>query len=143
MKTTVEPLASAAWQLLFGFLFIAAGTFFFDGYPHLWPVQTASLLAMLYVGIFGVGLAHFLWWTIVGKLPAVTASISALLVPVVGVIASIVVLGEKPTINDTIGFVLDLLRRGLRAAAAECKAHRDAGVAGVRRNSADRHRPAS
>jgi drug/metabolite transporter (DMT)-like permease len=106
MKTTVEPLASAAWQLLFGFLFIAAGTFIFDGYPRLWPIQTNSLLAVLYVGVFGVGLAHFLWWSIVGRLSAVTASIGALLVPVVGVIASVVVLGEKPGVNDIIGFVL-------------------------------------
>ena len=106
MKVKVEPLANAAWQLLFGFLFIAAGTFIFDGYPKLWPIQTNALMAVLYVGIFGVGLAHFLWWSIVGKLPTVTASIGALLVPVVGVIASIIVLGERPTLNDAIGFVL-------------------------------------
>ena len=106
MKTKVAPLANAAWQLLFGFVFITIGTFIFDGYPHLWPIGTTSLLAVLYVGIFGVGLAHFLWWSIVGKLPTVTASIGALLVPVVGVIASIVVLGERPTLNDIAGFVL-------------------------------------
>jgi drug/metabolite transporter (DMT)-like permease len=106
VKVTVEPLANAAWQLLFGFLFIVAGTLVFEGYPRLWPVPTQSLLALLYVGILGVGLAHFLWWSIVGKLPATTASIGALLVPVVGVIASVIFLGDKPTVNDTIGFVL-------------------------------------
>ncbi|MDP2295921.1 MAG: EamA family transporter [Pseudolabrys sp.] len=105
-KVTTEPLANAAWQLVFGFLFIAVGTFIFDGYPRLWPIETSTLLAVLYVGVFGVGLAHFLWWSIVGKLPTVTASIGALLVPVVGVIASIVFLGEKPTVNDIVGFVL-------------------------------------
>ena len=106
VKVTIEPLANAAWQLLFGFLFIAVGTFIFDGYPHLWPISTTSLLAVLYVGILGVGLAHFLWWSIVGRLPAMTASIGALLVPVVGVIASVVFLGERPTMPDIIGFVL-------------------------------------
>jgi drug/metabolite transporter (DMT)-like permease len=39
-------------------------------------------------------------------LPAVTASIGALMVPVLGVIGSIVFLGNKPTINDIAGFVL-------------------------------------
>ncbi|MBI1205374.1 MAG: EamA family transporter [Rhodopseudomonas sp.] len=106
MKTTVEPLANAAWQLLFGFLFIAAGTFIVDGGPKLWPLSTEALLAVLYVGIFGVGLAHFLWWSIVGRLPTVTASIGALLVPVVGVVASVIVLGERPTTPDIVGFVL-------------------------------------
>jgi drug/metabolite transporter (DMT)-like permease len=106
VKATIEPLANAAWQLLFGFLFIAAGTFVFDGYPHLWPLHAKTTLAILYVGVFGVGLAHFLWWSIVGRLPTITASIGALLVPVVGVTAAALFLGERPTVNDIIGFVL-------------------------------------
>jgi drug/metabolite transporter (DMT)-like permease len=106
VKATVEPLANAAWQLLFGFLFIAAGTFVFDGYPRLWPLHTDSILAVLYVGVFGVGLAHFLWWAIVGRLPTVTASIGALLVPVIGVSASTIILGERPTTPDIIGFAM-------------------------------------
>jgi drug/metabolite transporter (DMT)-like permease len=106
VKATVPPLANAAWQLLFGFLFIAAGTFIFDGYPRLWPLHTQSLLAVLYIGVFGVGLAHFLWWAIVGRLPTVTASIGSLLVPVIGVIASTIILGERPTLPDIAGFAL-------------------------------------
>jgi len=64
------------------------------------------VLAILFVGLFGVGLAHFLWWTIVGRLPAITASIGALLVPVIGISASTVLLDERPTTPDIIGFVL-------------------------------------
>jgi drug/metabolite transporter (DMT)-like permease len=106
VKATVEPLANAAWQLLFGFMFIVAGTFVFEGVPHLWPLHGETMLAILFVGLFGVGLAHFLWWAIVGKLPTTTASIGALLVPVIGVSASAVVLHERPTTPDIIGFVL-------------------------------------
>lgn len=106
VKATVEPLANAAWQLLFGFLFIAAGTFVFDGTPRLWPLQPQSMLGIVYIGVFGVGLAHFLWWAIIGRLPTITASIGALLVPVVGVTASTIFLGERPTVNDIVGFVL-------------------------------------
>ncbi len=106
MKVTVAPLANAAWQLVFGFLFIAAGTFIVEGYPHLWPINTTPLLALIYIGVFGVGLAHFLWWSIVGRLPTITASIGSLLVPVVGVVGSTLILGERPTASDIIGFVL-------------------------------------
>lgn len=106
VRATVAPLANAAWQLLFGFMFIATGTVVVEGYPHLWPISLPSLWAVLYVGVFGVGLAHFLWWAIVGKLPTVTASIGALLVPVVGVIASTIILHERPTVPDIVGFVL-------------------------------------
>jgi len=106
VKVTVEPLTNAAWQLLFGLGFITVGTFAFDGYPRLWPVGTDALLAVLYVGVFGVGLAHFLWWSIVGKLPTITASIGSLLVPVIGVSAATVVLGERPSATDIVGFAL-------------------------------------
>ena len=106
VKATIEPLANAAWQLLFGFLFIATGTFVFEGYPHLWPLRTETMLAILNVGVVGVGLAHFLWWTIVGRLPTTTASIGALLVPVIGITASVVFLDEKLTTPDIIGFFM-------------------------------------
>jgi len=102
----LEPLANAAWQLVFGLLFIAAGSFAFEGHPHLWPISRDTIFAILFVGLFGVGLAHFLWWAIVGRLPAITASLGSLIVPVVGVTASAIYLGERLTTADIIGFVL-------------------------------------
>ena len=103
---TIEPLANAAWQLLFGFFFIAAGSFLYEGYPHLWPLTRETTIAVFFVGIIGVGLAHFLWWSIVWRMPAITASIGSLLVPVIGVTASAVMLGEHLTIPDLIGFTM-------------------------------------
>src|SRR3974390_2880629 len=105
-KVTIEPLANAAWQLLFGLLFITAGTFLFEGHPHLWPLQTETILAVLFVGLFGVGLAHFLWWSIVWRLPAVTASLGSLFVPVIGVSSSALGLGERLAAPDVIGFAM-------------------------------------
>jgi drug/metabolite transporter (DMT)-like permease len=105
-KVKTEPLVNAAWQLAFGFLFIAAGTFVFESYPRLWPLHREAALAVLFVGVFGVGLAHFLWWSIVDKVSPITASIGSLLVPVVAVAASAVVLGERLTVPDLIGFVM-------------------------------------
>ena len=99
-------MVNAAWQLLFGMIFITAGTFFFDGYPRLWPLHAVPLLAVLFVGVFGVGVAHFLWWSIVHKLPAITASIGSLMTPVLAVIASTIILGERPTLTDIVGFAL-------------------------------------
>ena len=105
-KVTVEPLANAAWQLLFGLIFITAGSFIAEGYPHLWPIKNETILAVLFVGLFGVGLAHFLWWSIVGRLPAITASLGSLLVPVIGVSASTIMLDERLTVPDLIGFAM-------------------------------------
>ena len=105
-KVTVEPLVNAAWQLLLGLVFIVIGSFAFEGYPHLWPLQRDTILAILFVGLFGVGLAHFLWWSIVGRLPATTAALGSLLVPVIGIGATVIVLGERLTIPDMIGFAM-------------------------------------
>ena len=104
-RVTTPPLANAAWQLLFGWAVLSAAAFAVGGVPHLWPYQLATIGGALFSGIVGVGIAHFLWWTIVGKLPAVTASIGSLLVPVVGVIASAAILGERPSVTDIVGFV--------------------------------------
>jgi drug/metabolite transporter (DMT)-like permease len=105
-RLTIEPMVNAAWQLLFGLVFIATGCFFFDGYPRVWPLHLEPLLALLYVAVIGVGLAHFLWWSIVGRLAAITASIGSLMTPVVAVVASTLILGERPTLSDAIGFAL-------------------------------------
>ena len=83
-----------------------AGTLMFEGVPHLWPVNNETLLAVLFVGILGVGLAHFLWWSIVGRLPTITASLGTLINPVVGVTGAALYLGERLTVPDIIGFVM-------------------------------------
>jgi len=106
VRATVPPLANAAWQLVFGLLFIAAGTFIFEGVPHLAAISSHTWLAILFMGVVGIGLAHFLWWSIAGQLPAITASIGALLVPVIGVVGSTLILHERPTPNDIVGFAL-------------------------------------
>ena len=103
-EVDVDPLVNAAWQLLFGTLLLTFGMLLFEGYPQVWPISPRAAFSILFIGLFGVGLAHFLWWAIVGKLPTITASIGSLLVPVVGVIASAAVLGEQPSITDIIGF---------------------------------------
>lgn len=106
VKADVPPLANAAWQLAVGSLLIGIGMLYFEGLPRVWPISGDAMIALLFVGIPGTGLAHFLWWAIVGRLPAVTASIGALLVPVVGVTGSTIVLGERPTALDTVGFTM-------------------------------------
>jgi len=103
---TVSPLTSAAWQLVLGAALIGTGMLIFDHYPRLWPISMQSVLAILFMSLFGIGLAHFLWWTIVARLPAVTASIGSLLTPVIGVTASALVLGERPTVPDIAGLAM-------------------------------------
>jgi len=105
-KIAAPTLAVAAWQLLFGWLMLAAGMLWFEGLPHLWPLPTNVALWLAYNGFIGMGLAYFLWFVIIARLPAMTASLGSLLVPVVGVAGSALVNGERPSFADAIGFAL-------------------------------------
>ncbi len=105
-KIVAPTLAAAAWQLLFGWLMLAAGMLAFEGLPQLWPLPGYILAWIGYNGLIGMGLAYLLWFVIIDRLPAVTASLGSLLVPVVGVIGSAFILGERPDLTDAIGFAL-------------------------------------
>ncbi len=99
-------LAIAAWQLLFGALILIAGMLTFEGVPHLWSLPPHILAWIGYNGVLGMGLAYFLWFVVIVRLPAMTASLGSLLVPVVGVIGSAWLAGERPNTTDIIGFAL-------------------------------------
>ena len=104
------PLANAAWQLVFGFLFIAAGTFVFEGVPHLWPARAdAAIFAILYRRRCSASASRIsCGGRSSDRLPTITASLGSLLVPVIGVTASAVMLDERPTLPDIVGFAADL-----------------------------------
>ncbi len=103
-KIRTATLTSAAWQLLFGWLMLAAGMLIFEGVPQLWPLPINVVAWIGYNGFIGMGLAYFLWFVVADRLPTTTASLGSLLVPVVGVIGSAIVIGERPSLFDMIGF---------------------------------------
>ena len=67
-------------------------------------------------GVVGSGFVYLIWFDIVRRLPATTVSLGILSVPVVGVVSSMVMLGERPTVPDIIGFTLIFAAAALRAA---------------------------
>lgn len=103
-KIRTATLTSAAWQLLFGWLMLAAGMLTFEDVPQLWPLPMNVVAWIGYNGFIGMGLAYFLWFVVADRLPTATASLGSLLVPVVGVIGSAIVIGERPSLFDMIGF---------------------------------------
>jgi drug/metabolite transporter (DMT)-like permease len=104
-----DPMAVTFWQLVVGFIAIGACQPLVEGPLHLWPIQMTTLAALVFSGLVGSGIAYFLWFEIVRRLPAMTASLGVLSVPAVGIVASVVMLGERPTATDIAGFALILL----------------------------------
>ena len=96
----------AAWQLVVAFVIVGACLPLVEGSPHISQAGAAALFGTAFTGLIGSGLAYFLWFKIIGRLPAMTASLGILAAPVIGVISSALLLGERPTLPDMIGFVL-------------------------------------
>ena len=107
-QVDADPIAIAAWQLVVALVVTTAGLLVVEGSPHLSPVHAPSLCALIFSGVVGSGFAYIMWFDIVQRLPATTASLGILSVPVLGVLASILLLGERPTVPDIIGFALIL-----------------------------------
>ena len=105
-RIDADPMAATFWQIVVAFVAIGACLPVFEGSPHLWPVQPKTMAALVFSGLVGSGIAYFLWFDIVRRLPAMTASLGVLSVPAVGIVASVVMLGERPTAPDIVGFAL-------------------------------------
>ena len=99
-------LALTAWQMLFGalllgFLVLARRGEPLTATPYLWG-------ALAYSSIFATGIAWFLWLFILERMSTGAAGLSTLLVPVVGLTASWIQLGERPDGATALGVALIL-----------------------------------
>ncbi len=101
-----DPMGVASWQMTIAFVVTAAWMFGYDGRLDLSGAHMDGWLAVAWSGIVGNGVAYGLWFTIVRRLPATTASLGVLGTPAIGVVSSVLILGERPTGADLIGFAL-------------------------------------
>ena len=99
-------LAITTWQVIFAVFAMAVLFPIFQGWPTLQPGSLRSTLAVILSGTVGTGLAYVWWFRVAGILPAATASLGTLAVPVIGVISSALLLGERPDVPETIGFAM-------------------------------------
>jgi drug/metabolite transporter (DMT)-like permease len=92
-RWAVGPVPLAGWQLLIGgvpigLIALATEPFrFFDASP-------TALWSTAYLVLVSLVLCYYAWFKIVNLLPANVAALSTLLVPVVGVIGGVALLGE-------------------------------------------------
>jgi drug/metabolite transporter (DMT)-like permease len=125
-RLQADPMAIATWQVAISSVVIAACMLMFEGGPELQEAHIGGLTATVLTGVLGTGTAYGLWFSIIRRLPATTASLGVLGSPVIGVISSVLILGERPTATDIVGFALILaasacvlLTRSAPALAAE------------------------
>lgn len=107
-RIDADPMAIALWQVVLSFFVIAACMLIFENGPDFHLAHARGVTATVASGLLGTGTAYGLWFTIIRRLPAMTASLGVLGSPVIGVITSVIFLGERPTVTDIIGFALIL-----------------------------------
>lgn len=100
-------LAMTAWQMLFGAVLLCVAVPLLplgslQPAPYFWA-------ALFYSSVFATGIAWFLWLFILDRLSAGGAGLATLMVPVVGLIASWVELGERPDGVSALGMLLILV----------------------------------
>ena len=103
-----DLLAITFWQIVVGAVVFAVAYLIFEGLPRYEPLQWRTWGGLLFNGILGTGIAYFIWFNIIGRLSTAMASLGSLINPVVGVIGAVILLGDRPTVPDMIGFALIL-----------------------------------
>lgn len=118
----VAPIAASAWQLAIGAAVALAGWLVSSGPAPVtalapsadlataaslapWPVHWFWIALVFHI-FFAMALGYLVWFDVVARLPGGIAALGTLLVPVVGVLGAMTLLGERPSLADLTGLVL-------------------------------------
>jgi drug/metabolite transporter (DMT)-like permease len=106
VRIAADPMGVASWQLTIAFFVITGCMLAFDGGLDLSHAHASALIGVAFAGIVGNGIAYGLWFAIIGRVSAATASLGILGIPLIGVLSSVLILGDRLTVADMIGFAL-------------------------------------
>ena len=93
-----ELLSLTTWQMFFGCIPLIAAALLTPERPIEWNATLIAALAFNAVGAMAV--ATLLWLYILHRLPTTISSLSSLIVPIVGVVAAWIQLGERPSLSE-------------------------------------------
>ena len=103
----LRPVALALGQLLLADIFVFAMAFIFDDFAQqAFTVQAIG--ALLWLGLFGSCLAYILYFYVLGEWGATRTTLVTYIVPVVGVAAGVLFLGERVDWRMFVGGLLIL-----------------------------------
>jgi drug/metabolite transporter (DMT)-like permease len=127
-RSSVDALSLTTWQMAAGAVpLIAIALITRSG----WPEWTGTFfLCLAYSALLSNALCWGLWVVALRALPAGTAAMGTLAVPIVGVVASWIQLGEKPGAVEAAGMVLIIAALALLAGYGVAVARRNPGLAG-------------
>jgi drug/metabolite transporter (DMT)-like permease len=103
----IAPTALVAWQVGLGCLpMIVLGLLF--EHPDLGAISSSGGTVLIYMVLGPMGVCYLTWFAALRRLPAATAAIGTLAVPIIGVIVAAIVLGEPLGIREALAMALTL-----------------------------------
>jgi drug/metabolite transporter (DMT)-like permease len=108
-----DPLLFTAWQLLFGFVWLAALAWLHPHAPIEWTLEFGWALA--FSTILATAVGWWLWSYVLSHTAAGIAGLNALGIPVIAVLASAIQLGESPPPLELAGMAMILVALALLA----------------------------
>lgn len=113
------PFDLIPWEMALATLVLGILALTIDGWPRIeWTANLIWLL--LYSALPGTALAYWAAAVASRNLPAVTTSLGLLAAPVIGIVASAVMLGEAPTL--TLGIAITLIIGGIALGTVPARA---------------------
>ena len=104
-KLTIPTTVLTAWQMIIGFGPVAILALIVDGGEvptlRLWPT-----LAVVYNMVLAFNFSYWAWFRIVAEVPVGVATISTLAIPIIGLFAGAVLLGEAIGGQELVALVL-------------------------------------
>ena len=102
-----DRIVMTAWQLGLGgaaglLISVALG----EHVPTAWPLPV--WLAMGYHVFIATAIAYVMWYRLLASASATASSLAVLAVPVVGVLGAMLLVGDRPSTTDWVGFALVL-----------------------------------
>jgi drug/metabolite transporter (DMT)-like permease len=97
----VDMLNLIAWQMVAGIIPICLIPLVYPLPPAQWNAVYVS--ALLFAGVIATGIGFILWTAILTWLPAGTASLNMFAIPVIALVSSMLVFGERLTTAEWLG----------------------------------------
>lgn len=115
-RERIDVLSMSAWQTLFGGAVLIVLGLFFPGRETTWSPY--FVFALLYNGLVVGAVGWALWFWLLGRLQAGIASFGVLATPVIGTLAGVLLLGERPSAAEWTGMALVIVALAIVARAA-------------------------
>jgi len=103
--TDLPTTSFTAWQLLIGGVPIMAGALILD-WGGWRPIGVGAAIGLAYNMLFVFIFCYWAWYKIATTVPPTIAALSTLMIPVVGLLSGMLILGERPQWQEYAALVL-------------------------------------